>query len=160
TPASTPTTHAPIARAIPRHNGPADMAAWRIAEVDEILHRVRGVIDAAIHKPGARFLRGLCTCPLAVRQAALRWSCFSLDRSRGRLRSRLSYTTFGERLHILEQRVLASGNEADLQPAEDVIHHRLGNGNLGVAGKAGGFEAGVLEFFAQEAQRDTVLQSQ
>jgi hypothetical protein len=42
--------------------------------------------------------------------------------------------------------------ELEIHPAEDVIHHRFGDGNLGVAGEATGFEPGVTELVDQNFQ--------
>ncbi len=49
--------------------------------------------------------------------------------------------------------------EADLDPAEDVVHDRLGVADLLVAGPARGLEAGVGELLAEDAQRHAVLES-
>src|SRR5580658_7669840 len=48
--------------------------------------------------------------------------------------------------------------EAQLQPAEDVIHDGLGKADLFVASPAGGLEASVGELLAQYLERDAVLQ--
>ena len=53
-----------------------------------------------------------------------------------------------------------AGEEADLDPAEDVIHDRLGVADLLVAGPAGGLEAGVSELLAEHAQRHAVLEGE
>ena len=53
-----------------------------------------------------------------------------------------------------------AGEEADLDPAEDVIHDGLGEADFGVAGPAGGLEAGVGELLAEDAERDAVLESE
>ena len=50
------------------------------------------------------------------------------------------------------------GQEAQRHPAENVVHDRLGERDLGVAGEAGGLEAGVGELVHEEAQLDAVLQ--
>ncbi len=47
-----------------------------------------------------------------------------------------------------------------LQPAEDVIHEALGVADLLVAGPAGGLEAGVGEFLAEDLERHAVLQGE
>ena len=59
-----------------------------------------------------------------------------------------------------EEVELVSGEEADLDPAEDVIHDRLGVADLLVAGPAGGLEAGVGELLAEDAERDAVLEGE
>ena len=53
-----------------------------------------------------------------------------------------------------------SGEEADLDPAEDVIHDGLGVSDLGVAGPSGGLEAGVGELLAEDAEGDAVLEGE
>ena len=59
-----------------------------------------------------------------------------------------------------EEVELVSGEEADLDPAEDVIHDGLGVADFWVAGPAGGLEAGVGELLAEDAERDAVLESE
>ena len=59
----------------------------------------------------------------------------------------------------VEERLLLSGEEAQLQPAEDVIHHRLGVADFRVLRPAAGLKAGVGEFLAQQLERYAVLQS-
>jgi len=58
---------------------------------------------------------------------------------------------FGRRLllrpQVLEQELLLSGHEAQLEPAEDVIHDRLGEADVGIARPSAGLEAGVRELF-------------
>ena len=67
-------------------------------------------------------------------------------------------TIVGRGVHAGEEVELMAGEEADLDPAEDVIHDGLGVADLGIAGPAGGLEAGVGELFAEHAQRHAVLQ--
>ena len=50
--------------------------------------------------------------------------------------------------------------EADLDPAEDVVHDRLGVADLLVAGPAGGLEAGVGELLAEDAEGNAVLEGE
>ena len=59
---------------------------------------------------------------------------------------------------VLEQHLLLAGQEAQLEPAEDVVHDRLGEADVGGFAPAAGLEAGVGEFFAQQFQRHAVLQ--
>src|SRR5438477_543113 len=47
------------------------------------------------------------------------------------------------RSEVLEQQLLLAGKEAQLQPAEDVVHDRLGEADLGGVGPAAGLEAAV-----------------
>ena len=46
------------------------------------------------------------------------------------------------------------------EPAEDVIHHRLGDRDLFIVGEAGGLEAHMTEFVDQRFERHAILQSQ
>ena len=57
----------------------------------------------------------------------------------------------------VEQRLLLAGQEAQLQPAEDVIHDRLGVANVLVMAPAARLEAGVRELFAHQLERHAVL---
>ena len=59
-----------------------------------------------------------------------------------------------------EEVELVAGEEADLDPAEDVVHDGLGVADLLVAGPAGGLEAGVGELLAEHAERDAVLEAE
>src|SRR6266566_2217287 len=59
-----------------------------------------------------------------------------------------------------EEVELVAGEKADLNPAEDVVHDRLGVADLLVAGPAGGLEAGMGELLAEDAQGDAVLESE
>ena len=60
----------------------------------------------------------------------------------------------------VEEGELVSGEEAELEPAEDVVHDALGVADLFVAGPAGGFEAGVGELFDEHFERDAVLEGE
>src|SRR5260370_35506463 len=73
----------------------------------------------------------------------------------GVLSLRLALVLGGEAAEEVE---LVAGEEADLDPAEDVVHDRLGVADLLVAGPAGGLEAGVDELFAETGQRPAVLE--
>src|SRR5579871_237749 len=61
---------------------------------------------------------------------------------------------------ILEQHLLLARQEAQLQPAEDVIHDRLGVADIRVAAPAAGLEASMRELLAERLQRYAVLQRQ
>ena len=50
--------------------------------------------------------------------------------------------------------------EAELHPAEEVIHDGLGVADLFVAGPAGGLEAGVGELLAEDLEGDAVLEGE
>src|SRR5208337_111695 len=60
----------------------------------------------------------------------------------------------------VEQRLLLAGEEAQLQPAEDVIHDGLGVADVLVVAPAAGLEAGVGELVAQQLERHAVLQGE
>src|SRR5260370_21151736 len=125
------------------------MTARRIAHVDHIAQSVGWMVDAAVLQIQAA--RGAVGFWLRAYSETALWrkglSCDRRDvpcsrifgRSRGRLRSNSQF---------FEQRILPSRDEADLQPAEDVVHYRLGDRDLRVTGKARGIEAGGLEFVA------------
>jgi hypothetical protein len=53
---------------------------------------------------------------------------------------------------------LLAGEEAQMQPAEDVVHDRLGETDIRIVSPAAGLEAGVSKLLAHQFQRDTVLQ--
>jgi hypothetical protein len=53
-----------------------------------------------------------------------------------------------------------SGEEAELEPAEDVVHDAFRVADVLVAGPAGGFEAGVGEFFDEHFEGDAVLEGE
>ncbi len=63
------------------------------------------------------------------------------------------------RSQALEEGELFAGEEAELHPAEEVIHDGFGEADLLVAGPAGGLEAGVGELFAEELERHAVLEA-
>ena len=67
-------------------------------------------------------------------------------------RGRLCYTILLRlrATQIFEQGVLLAGDEAQLQPAEDVVHDGFGDGDVLVAGEAAGLEAGVRELVAEQ----------
>ncbi len=60
----------------------------------------------------------------------------------------------------LEEVELVAGEEADLDPAEEVIHDGFGVADLLVAGPAGGLEAGVGELFGEDPEGDAVLEGE
>src|SRR4029079_10206194 len=53
---------------------------------------------------------------------------------------------------------LLAGEEAELEPAKDVVHDRLGVAKLGVLRPAAGLEARVRELLAERLQGHAVLQ--
>jgi len=58
-----------------------------------------------------------------------------------------------------EEVQLGAGEEAELHPAEEVVHDGLGVADVFVAGPAGGLEAGVGELLAEELERHAVLEA-
>src|SRR5437660_11321875 len=92
--------------------------------------------------------------------------CRRKAHSRGRLWHRF---TRGQRARIycaysialqyaFEQVSLFRLDEAEVEPAEDVVGDRFGKANLAVAAPAARFEAGVGELLAEHFQRHAVLQ--
>src|SRR5215472_10123098 len=132
------------------------MAARRVAHVDYIAQSVGGMVDATVVESQA-----IGYWLLAVGQTALRCcGLHNLVRRRGRLRSTAECWRLRSHSQFFEQWILSSGDEADLQPAEDVVHDRLGDWDLLVAGEARGLEARVLELVAQKLQGHAVLKGQ
>src|SRR6516225_11680141 len=59
---------------------------------------------------------------------------------------------------VLEQHLLLPGQEAQLQPAENVIHDRLGKSDFRIVRPTARLKAGVRKLFAEQLQRYSVLQ--
>src|SRR5689334_6481005 len=59
--------------------------------------------------------------------------------------------------HAFEQVALFGLDEAEMQPAEDVIGDRFGEADLAVAAPAAWLEARVRKLFAEHFERDAVL---
>ena len=59
-----------------------------------------------------------------------------------------------------EEVELVALEEAELDPAEEVVHDGFGVADLFVAGPAGGLEAGVGELLAEDAEGDAVLEGE
>src|SRR5208282_5866049 len=59
---------------------------------------------------------------------------------------------------VLEQELLLSAEEAHLEPAENVVHDRLGKSDIGIARPSAGLKASVRKFFAEQLQRHAMLQ--
>ena len=119
-----------------------------------------GVVVVAVSKFRSRFLRSGGKCAASGRNDgvvggreagndAARWAGDGAFYGDGLLG--------GEAAEEVE---LVAGEEADLDPAEDVVHDRLGVADLLVAGPAGGLEAGVGELLAEDAERHAVLESE
>src|SRR5204863_4374119 len=64
------------------------------------------------------------------------------------------------RSQVLKQQLLLAGEEAELQPAEDVIHDGFGKADVGIVGPATGLEARVRKLFAQHLEWYAMLQRQ
>src|SRR5437868_15438137 len=102
----------------------------------------------------------LAGCPLL---AARRWR---EAHSRGRLCHRFpcgqramicaAYSIPFE--HTFEQVTLFGLDEAEMQPAEDVVGDRFGEADLAVAAPAARLEAGVRELLAEHFQRHAMSQ--
>src|SRR5579871_6305051 len=135
-------TAAAVAAAVSGHDAAAEAAAGRVSEVDEARERVGGVDGAG---PRASDF-GLGTGNLGCAYISDRFG--------------LRPESSGTRSETLEQHLLLTGQEAQLEPAEDVVHDALGVADVRIAAPAAGFEASVRELFAERLQRNAVLQSQ
>ena len=131
---------AAVAAAVSGHDAAAEAAAGGVAQVDQARQGVGGVDGAGsgLSASGFRTARsGSLTSPYA----------FRLMRYARRPQA-----------EVLEQHLLLAGQEAQLEPAEDVIHDRLGIADVGIAAPSAGLEARVRELFAEQFQRDAMLQ--
>src|SRR5499427_10818604 len=151
------TRHTSVAAAVAGHDGSADRAAWGVAHVDQLFESIGCVVMA-----GGRAAHEVVSRQLSV--VSDTWRAFH-EVSKGLLpMSVLARRTGGRGIHVLrtqafEEGLLLPGQEAQLQPAEDVIHDRLGVADIGIAAPAAGFEAGMRELFAQQLERHAVLQA-
>src|SRR5713101_4454287 len=59
---------------------------------------------------------------------------------------------------VVEEQLLLSAEEAELEPAEDVVHDRLGEADVGIVRPAARLKARVRKFLAEQFERDTVLE--
>jgi hypothetical protein len=129
--------HAFVATAVADHDRSADVATGSVSHVDHVGEGVGGV------------------------HAAGRWSLVVGRWDRTYRAVQIAYA-FGRWLRlgaqVFEEELLLSAEEAHLQPTEDVIHDRLGIADVSIAGPAARLEARVREFFAEQAQRHSVLQ--
>jgi len=146
-PAGRAAAHATVAASISYHDGSAGLAAWSVSHIVETLHRIGGMIDAAVFD--VKFATGLADCSEFGEDSSLwgrgcahapggfvlvggetqilrRGFCFARNSTLGRGRGCQS----GEKWQLL------AGEEAQLHPAEDVIHDGLGIADLLVAGPA------------------------
>ena len=133
-------TSASVAAAVSRHDAAAEAAARSVTQVDQACQLIGGVNGAG---------------------TSSRFPVLTSQRGRGALRFR---DPFGRRCRrcpqsqVFEQHLLLAGEEAQLEPAEDVIHDRLGVADVRIAAPAAGFEARVRELLAEQFQRHAVLQ--
>src|SRR5580658_4511923 len=135
-PTRAPTTPAAIARTVARHDAAAEAARGSVAQVDDA-----GQSVGSVHRTLPR--------PLVIgrRPGTIHVAIWQLAAGNWRLHSQ-----------ILEQKLLLPGQETQLQPAEDVVHDRLGKADVGIAGPAARLKPRVRELFAQQLQRHPMLQ--
>src|ERR1700685_1463695 len=138
-PARAATAMASVTTAVAGHDAAAEAACWRVAQVDDAGQSVGGVDGTS------------SDCWVASRERCLAAHFHSL---------RTQDSGLGTRLwpEIFKQHLLLAGQKAQLEPAEDVVHDRLGVADVGVAAPAAGLEARVRELFAEYFQRRAVLQ--
>src|SRR5208282_2238085 len=129
--------HALVATAVAHHDGAADVATGSVSHVDQVGEGV-GCVDRA----GASGGRGRPPYTWINRAVQIAYTF----RRRLRLGSQ-----------VLEQELLLSAEEAHLQPAENVVHDRLGESDIGIVRPSARFEAGVGELLAKQFQLYTVL---
>jgi len=123
-PTRAPATPAPITRTVSCHDAAAEAATGSVTHIDQAGQGVGGVNR---------------TCSrLAVSRLRTPHGRRHIFRHRATGHGQL-------RPQILEQQLLLAG-KSQLEPAEDVIHDRLGEADVGIAGPAAGLEAGVQIF--------------
>ena len=128
--------HASVAAAVSGHDAAAEAAAGGVAQVDYARQGIGGVdwtSDFGLRDCGVRRRIDFC------RAFLLRRGC-------------------GPQPQILKQHLLLAGQEAQLDPAEDVVHDALGVADVRIAGPSARLKACVGEFFAEQLQRNAVLQ--
>src|SRR3982074_1074546 len=62
------------------------------------------------------------------------------------------------RTQVVEQQLLLSAEEAELEPAEDVVHDRLGKANVSITRPPAGLEASMRKLLAEKFERHAMLQ--
>src|ERR1019366_8189230 len=157
-PTRTPTAHATVAAPVPRHDRAADRATGSVAHVDQLFQCVGCVVVSGERSAH----REVVSCHLSVvsnirtafREVSKRLLTMSVLVRCGDG----SYAAHVLGTQAVEQRLLLSGEEAQQQPAEDVVHVRLGIADVGIVAPATGLEAGVRELLAQQLQGHAVLQ--
>src|SRR6266542_539895 len=125
------------AGAVAGHDGAAEVAARGVAHVDHLAQGVGRVSGLALGKQ------------CGLRRGVDLWDGGGLCAVRLLLRGRLRVRT---RAQVLKQRLLLAGEEAQIEPAEDVIHDRVGVADLRVLRPAAGLKARVRKFVDQQAQ--------
>src|SRR5258707_12996492 len=59
---------------------------------------------------------------------------------------------------VIEEQLLLPAEEAELEPAEDIVHDRLGEADVGIARPPAGLEASVRKLLAEKFERHPMLQ--
>src|SRR5271170_319516 len=180
-PAGTAAGHAAVAASVADHDGSAGVAAGGVAHVVETLHGVGGMIDASVFH--VEFAAGLADGSEFGQNSSLRCAGVAHTfwvKATGRYGARCivwilrftcgfaqndtlrgsGFEIGGRACQPGEEAKLLAGEEAQLEPAEDVIHDGLGVADVFVAGPPGGLKAGVRELLAQDFERDSVLQGE
>src|SRR5258705_7523453 len=62
------------------------------------------------------------------------------------------------RTQVVEQQLLLSAEEAELEPAEDVVHDRLGKADVGIARPPARLEPSMRKLLAEKFERHPMLQ--
>src|SRR5271165_2894209 len=127
--ASRSATHALIATAVSHHDRAAHVATGSVSHVDHVSERI-----GCVNRASRRSLLGtllVARWTRAVQIADALGHCLRL------------------RTQVLKQKLLLSGHEAQLQPAENVVHDRLGEAYVGIARPSARLEARVRELLAE-----------
>ena len=181
-PARRPAAHAAVATAVAHHDGAAHIATGRVAHVVHLAHGVGRVIQAAVLQAGhVRGVRRLRLARLRLRRDPAARTPAHLVQPLGHFLGQPRQVLLRRRRIVLvgivlrkqagrggqlrrfgsqpgEERQLLARKEAQIDPAENVIHQALGVADLLVARPARRLEARVRELFAQHLQRHAVLQ--
>src|SRR5579862_822052 len=134
-------TAASVATAVSGHDAAAEAAAGCVSEIDQAGERVGGVNGA-----GSSSQFSVLSSRLVGGNAYVS-SSFRLRYYAGRSQS-----------EILEQHLLLAGQESQLEPAEDVVHDRLGVADVRITAPATRLKSRVRELFAEQFQGHAVLQ--
>src|SRR5436190_12525093 len=62
------------------------------------------------------------------------------------------------RTQVVEQQLLLSAEEAELEPAEDVVHDRLGKADISIARPPTGLEPSMSKLLTEKFERHAMLQ--